>query len=108
MPIHLSLSLSALIFGILVVAQAWVLGENPGSLRLLASVIGWMSFAILSAGFFVGVAYSFDVTEKRALKARFSRYMLIATALLAFGLAVSIASDAPPPFLGAEPEETTR
>jgi hypothetical protein len=108
MPIRLSLALSALIFGALVVAQAWVLGDNPGALRLLGSVFGWMLFCGLTAGFFTGVAYSFDITDPAELRARFSRYNLIATGLLAAWLAISLASDAPPVFDAPAPVPRTQ
>jgi hypothetical protein len=67
---------------------------SPEAGPLLSSVAGWMMFCILTALFFVGVQYIFDITDKSKLKDGFARYNLYATGLFAFWLAVSLIPEA--------------
>lgn len=102
-----AVSVSLLIFGVLVVAQAWVLGENPGVLRLLGSVAGWLMFSVATGGVIAAVTYIFDITDPAKLKRNFALGTLVMTGLFALWLIVALTSDAPPPFLGPPPPQIT-
>ena len=94
----LSLALSALIFLMLVMAQAWVTAVNPGLPRLIGAALMWTFLAAIVGGMASGLGYIFDITDPKRLKAQFSKGVLLCTVAVAAWMLILLASDAPPTF----------